>query len=100
MKIKKTLELIYHTFCHSQRIDYEKHAVVCSCGYVMGILDDVNWNDFLSRDENREFLDVMNLQPNSSVIPMCSKCLIPAEYDDEECLYRCPKCKTEGCLVG
>lgn len=51
-------------------------------------------------DENRKFLDILNGQSNSSVIPMCSKCLIPAEYDEEEWLYRCPNCKVEGCIVG
>lgn len=51
-------------------------------------------------DENREFLDAMNGQQDTSVIPMCSKCMIPAEYDDEEWLYRCPRCKAEGCVIG
>jgi len=49
---------------------------------------------------DREFLDIFHGQPNSSVIPMCNKCLIPADYDEEHWLYRCPKCKAEGCLIG
>ena len=53
-----------------------------------------------SQITDREFLDAMHGQSGTSVIPMCSKCLIPADYDEKEWLYRCPKCKAEGCLIG